>query len=187
VILNKFNRMKKGNQTTRTIVSDRSSSSILNDNIKTHESNTTTSSAHSVKDHLLDVSKFNRINHDYDIENYFCKNHKALKPENNLYENFEKTRSKQTAKSHNSTQTNNKFISNGIDNEEQNFRKMKKAFLIEDLNSNTNVFNHKTRDVCQNGTNVCRHISLVCDKCVENINLKNFKLYRCDLINDVMR
>lgn len=177
------NKIKKNNNGIKTIVSEQSSSSSLNENFETRESKTTTNSAYSVKDHLFDVNKFNRINHDYDIENYFCKNNKTLNAESNPYENCEKIKTKLPLKSHNSTQTNKKFI----DNDEKTIRHMKKAYMIEDLNSITNVYNHKTRDACQNETNVCRHISLVCDKCVENINLKNFKLYRCDLINDVLR
>jgi hypothetical protein len=177
------NKIKENNNVIKTIVSEQSSSSSLNENIETGESKTTTNSAYSVKDHLFDVNKFNRINHDYDIENYFCKNNKTLNVERNPYENCEKIKTKLPLKSHYSTQAKKKFLDNG----EKNIRHMKKAYMVEDLNSITNVYNHKTRDACQNETNVCRHISLVCDKCVENINLKNFKLYRCDLINDVLR
>jgi hypothetical protein len=178
---------KKTNQVTKKIINVHSSSSILNENCQSIVSTSTMSSAHSVKDHLFDVNKFNRINHDYDIENYFCKNYKVSKDlNNNMNENEEKPKCKPSSKSHNSIQTNNKCIKKIVDNDEKNNRNIKKAYLIEDLASNTNVFNHKTRDICQNGTNVCHHISLVCGKCAENVNLKNFKLYRCDLINNVL-
>ena len=170
-------------------LSEQSSNSILNENSRGNASKSTTASIQSafsvVKDHLFDVNKFGKINHDYDIENYFCKNYKN--PKETSVEKVEKKSC--MLKSSNSTrkerhQNEEKFV---LENNELNSASIKKAFLIEDLNSNTLVINHRTRDACQNGTNVCKHISLVCDKCVEKVKLKNFKLYRCDLINEVFQ
>jgi hypothetical protein len=69
----------------------------------------------------------------------------------------------------------------------------KQAYFVESLSNDNDanedflVLNHLNQhnDKCSKASseNVCGHIRLVCDKCVENVNLKTFKLYHLDLID----
>ena len=52
-----------------------------------------------------------------------------------------------------------------------------KAFFVQNLDSQTE--SNKTKKI-----NICSHISLVCDKCVEFVNLNNYRLYRFDLVDN---
>ena len=193
----------KENKTMRVeaLPSEESSTSELNQNAHSDESKTT---VYSIKGHLMDSTKFDKLNRDYDVENYFCKRQ-------NKNQTHTHTQQQQKLKSVNAIEevdlekecSNSKIFKPRVvrhldrkkreiplkcpEKHEQHTvpSHTKKAYLVEDIKSRYNEKSVQSRGVCPSG-NVCPHISLVCDKCVEKINLKNFKLYRCDLINDVL-